>query len=1274
MKKFGDFVCKHKLLIVVLTILLMIPSLIGMYATKINYDILVYLPEDIETVKGQNILSNDFNMGSFSITILENMSPKEILKLEDDIRQINGVEKVVSIYDALGSTIPLDLLPSEIGNQLKNEDTDLMMITYRDSTSSEATLDAVEEVKRITKDHAKVGGMSAMVLDTMHLSETEILIYIVIAVILCVVVLEIALDSYIVPLLLLANIGISILFNLGTNIFLGEISYITKALVAVLQLGVTTDFSIFLYHAYESKKEVMKNKEKAMSAAITETFTSVVGSSLTTIAGFLVLCTMQLQLGTDLGLVMAKGVFLGVVCVLTIFPSLLLLLEPWIQKTKHKKITLKFNRFNQMIIKRHKIIFVIFLVLLIPAYLASSKVGVYYKLDESLPKNLDSIVANQVLAEKFNIVSPEIILVNCEMKPNLLNQMIEEIENLEGIDFVLSASKLEEFGISKNMLSEEMIHIFESNQYQMLLVNSTYGIATDALNAQVEQLQTIVKKYDQQAILAGEGPLMKDLISISNQDFNNVNNSSIICIFVIMLLVLKSGSLPILLILAIESAIFMNLAIPYFGDITLPFVAPIVLGTIQLGATIDYAILMTTTYLKKRKEGFDKKHAMEETLNHCESSILVSGLCFFAATFGVGVYSALEMISSLCTLISRGAIISMLVVIGVLPSILLVCDQIIMKTTIGLGGERMKKKLQKFTIFVLLVSIFTGLPVSALSKEETVYVKLKGTGEIQKTFVKEHLFNTQKLEEMKDLSDLQNILNLNGNETVQIQNNHLLWNANGNDIFYRGDSEKDLPISLKIAYYLNGEEYPLEEMIGKKGTIRIEFTYQNQDAHTMIVGGREQTLYTPFTVMTATILDNEKYTNVAISNGKIVNNGKSSIVVGLSVPGLSESLGVETMNSLDTIQLTFDTDKFELANIYSIITPIQIDNSNWNILSQLSTLENRMELLTSSTNQLEEGAGNLVTGAFQILDGNSKVYENLVIVVDKIEELQQGTRQIDDGLQQILEQLEKTKGLLGGSQEMVALQALMEQDKYALSQLRNKTQELQSIYQTYHLENISVQDIMQFTADSYASLGMLNLTENQIVEQNVKLVNAKLNYESSYESNLQMISLLEGNISALDMTIQKLQGINVQVENLMNQLIEPLVQIKKGTSQLINGIIQLQEGLSLLTNKVGELKSGADILYQGSNKLFAGITTLNEEGIRPLGGYGYQFYQFADKIETLLNLSNAYQTFTMKPEEITGTTKFIYTIDSVKTNETKPVIETEKPKESLWVKIKNLFH
>ena len=688
MKKLGDFVCKNKIMIIIISCLLLIPALIGMYKTKINYDILVYLPKDIETMKGQDILADDFNMGAFSTVVVENMSSYDILKLEDKIKTIDGVEKVVSVSDITGTTIPKEMLPSEIVDKVSKDNTELMLITFKESTSNEKTLDAVREIRKITDESTKIGGMTAMVLDTMDLSNQEILAYVIIAVILCVIVLMLALDSYFAPVLLLGNIGIAILFNMGSNIFLGNISYITKAISAVLQLGVTTDFSIFLYHKYENAKKKTKNKEKAMSEAISETLVSVLGSSLTTVAGFLALCTMNLTLGSDIGIVMAKGVIMGLICVVTLFPSLILVFDKKLSKRTHKPIIPEFKHIKAFTLKHYKAIFIVFLVLIIPAWFGNKNVNVYYNLDKSLPSDLASSVANTTLKEQYNIVSPEIVLVNNKLKSNEINEMVNKIKKLDGVDLVLSASELSNLGIPDEIVNDDIKGIFKSDKYQMIFINSVYATATDELNNQIDEVNKIVKSYDKKSIVAGEGALMKDLVEISDQDFHNVNYTSIGVILVIMLVVLKSISLPILLVCGIEFAIFVNMSVPYYMGSTIPFIASIVIGTIQLGATIDYAILMTTKYLEERKKGIEKHKAMKVALDNSVNSIFVSGLCFFAATFGVGIYSKLEMIGSLCTLISRGAIISMLVVIMILPSILLIFDGLIEKTTIGFKKER----------------------------------------------------------------------------------------------------------------------------------------------------------------------------------------------------------------------------------------------------------------------------------------------------------------------------------------------------------------------------------------------------------------------------------------------------------------------------------------------------------------------------------------------------------------------------------------------------------
>ncbi len=681
MEKFGEIICKYRKIILIIALILLIPSIIGIKLTRINYDILVYLPDNIETIKGENILSEEFNMGAFSIIILDNMPTKEILKLEDEIKKIDNVEMVGSIADILGTSIPIEMLPDDIKDVAYKENSTIMMVTFKEAISSDETLKTIETLREITDERCKISGMSAIVLDTRDLSNSEVVIYVVISVIFCFAILQIALDSYIAPLLLLLNIGIAILYNMGSNILLGETSYITKAISAVLQLGVTMDFAIFLYHSYMQEKDCNQDIEKAMSTAISKTLVSVVGSSLTTIAGFLALCSMDLTLGKDIGLVMAKGVFLGVVCVVTVLPSMILELNILIEKTKHKEVMPKFTKLKEFTIKHYRLTIIIFLIILPIAFYGYKNTDIYYNLDKSLPKTLQSITANTELKEKFNMVSTEIVLLDKNISNERINEMLDKIEALDGIEWTLSLSKIADLGIPKEMLPDDLLSKVENDKYQLVILNSSYEMATNELNDQVDEVNAILKEYDENAILAGEGPLMKDLVEISDHDFNSVNTVSIGIIFILMILVLKSISLPIILICVIEFAIFINMGIPYYTNTILPFIASIVIGTIQLGATIDYAILITTKYVTARKEGKNKEESIDVALETSISSIAVSGLCFFGATFGVGVYSKIEMIGSLCTLMSRGAIVSMFTVVLVLPAFLLLFDKIICKTT-----------------------------------------------------------------------------------------------------------------------------------------------------------------------------------------------------------------------------------------------------------------------------------------------------------------------------------------------------------------------------------------------------------------------------------------------------------------------------------------------------------------------------------------------------------------------------------------------------------------
>ncbi len=682
MKKLSKWITNNSLLIIIVFVLLLIPSIIGYVHTKVNYDLLVYLPENIDTIKGQNIMTDEFGVGAFAFVTADYKNNTEIKALENEIKKIDTVNKVISIEDITDVSVPLDMLPSEILDKVKKDDTLLILVTFNNGTSSEETINAIKELRTVVKDANKVCGMTTMVLDTMELSNKEIVAYVILAVLLVLVVLYFATDSYLVPPLLLSNIGLAILYNFGSNIMLGSISYITQAISAVLQLGVTMDFSIFLYNKYEQIKKTESNKNKAMDKAIQETFTSVLGSSLTTFAGFLALCSMELLLGKDIGLVMAKGVLCGLITVLTVLPALLLQFDKLITKTHHKIVFPKFKHMQNFAANKYILTIILSILVFIPAIYGYTHVKEYYKLDNSLPETLPCRVSNKYLSENYGITSPAFILIDKNLKTNDLEELTNEIKNLKGIDMVLAPGDLNKLGVDA-ILPERLLNDFENDKYQMILLNSTYEVASDEINKQLDEIKTITNKYDKNAIIAGESALTKDLIEIADHDFKAVNYISIAVIFIIMLAVLKSISLPFILVLVIEFAIILNTSFAFFEGTTLPFISSIVVGTIQLGATIDYAILMSNTYLGLRKK--NKKHeAIKETLEKCIPSIVVSALCFFAATFGVAIYSKIDMISSICKLLSRGAIVSMIVVSLLLPALLLVFDKLIMNTTKGM--------------------------------------------------------------------------------------------------------------------------------------------------------------------------------------------------------------------------------------------------------------------------------------------------------------------------------------------------------------------------------------------------------------------------------------------------------------------------------------------------------------------------------------------------------------------------------------------------------------
>ena len=691
MEKFGKVIVKLRIPILILSFLLLIPSAIGYFNTRVNYDILYYLPNEIETMQGQDILMDDFNKGAYAMVVVQNMDTKSTDRLIKKVENVDHVAQVISYTGIVGEDVPSEIVPSKFRKYFENDSTDttLFAIFFDNTTSSDDTMNAIIQIREQTEGQAFISGMSAVVTDTKNLSEKETPLYVLIAVVLVCIVLAIFMDSFLVPVFFMISIGMAIVYNLGSNILLGEVSYITKALAAVLQLGVTLDYSIFLWHSYKEMKEIYPDDHKeAMAVAISNTLTSVVGSSITTVAGFIALCFMSFTLGLDLGIVMAKGVVFGVIGCVTILPSLILTFDRALEKTMHREIMPNFDKLATFIVNHSWIFVIVFVVLLGPAIYGQNHTSVYYDLSDTLPDDLACSQANKKLEENFDMNSIYMILADSSMSTDTANEMLDKLGDVDGVQFALGLDTALKSGIPQEFLPAKTVSELKGEDYQIMMIATDYKIASDEINNQISKVNDIVKSYDSKAMVVGEAPCTKDLITITDKDFKTVSAVSIVAIFVIILFVLKSISLPIILVSAIEFAIFVNMGIPYFTHTQIPFIASVVIGTIQLGATVDYAILMTTRYKKERSQGYAKKEAIQIALSTSIPSIIVSALGFFAATFGVGCIALVDMIGSLCTLMARGAIISMFVVIFILPSLFVLCDKLIINTSIGFKPKK----------------------------------------------------------------------------------------------------------------------------------------------------------------------------------------------------------------------------------------------------------------------------------------------------------------------------------------------------------------------------------------------------------------------------------------------------------------------------------------------------------------------------------------------------------------------------------------------------------
>ena len=693
MVKTGKWIAKHRILIVLIGILLLIPSVIGTIKTRINYDILSYLPESLETVKGQDVMVDEFGTGAFSMVVVEDMPLKDVQKLKNKFEEIEHVKKVLWYDDIADISVPTSMMPKDLKDIFFADDSTMMLVLFDNTTSSDEAMEAVTNMRAIADKQCFISGMSGVVTDIKNLCLQELPIYVAIAALFSFIVLEITGTSFVVPILFLLCIGISILYNMGTNLFLGEISYLTQALVAILQLGVTMDYSIFLLDSFEeNKKRFPGDKNRAMGHAISNTFKSIVSSSITTVAGFAALCLMTFALGKNLGIVMAKGVIIGVICCVTLLPAIILIFDPLIEKTKHKPLIKNTNKLSGFIIRHYKIWLAVFCIGLLPAVYGNNHTKIYYNIDKSLPSTLDSNVAHKKLEDTFDMSTMHIIMMDKNISNANKTTLMKDIEKVDGVKWAFGLNSVFGANVPASMIPKDVKDMLQSDEQELVFVCSKYSSATDESNSQIAAINDLVKKYDSNGMVIGEAPLMKDLQDVTDIDLVNVNVASVAAIFIIIMLVFKSISVPIILVAVIEFAINVNMAIPFFQGIELPFVASIVVGTIQLGATVDYAILMTSRYQKERRKGFGKKEAVMNAHKACALSIMTSGFSFFAATFGVAWYSKVDMIGAICTLLSRGALISMACVIFILPAMFIIFDKVICKTSIDFLGEKAKAK------------------------------------------------------------------------------------------------------------------------------------------------------------------------------------------------------------------------------------------------------------------------------------------------------------------------------------------------------------------------------------------------------------------------------------------------------------------------------------------------------------------------------------------------------------------------------------------------------
>ena len=1230
------FIAKHPKTILIVATLLLVPSFFGYISTFVNYDIMSYLPDSIESVQGEDMLDKEFGLAANAFLVIDDMSPKDIVKIKNQISEVEGVSNVTWVDDIADTSIPQSMLPDALTDIFYANDgrSTLLMIQFEQGSATMQTMDAIREIRTKLNKQCFLSGMSAIITDTKDLSDSEAPKYVAIAVVLALIALSFTMDSWVLPLVLLTALGYAVIYNLGTNIVMPNgISYITQSVAAILQLGVTMDYSVFLMDRFNEEQKNTQNRTEAMARAVSSTFVSLTGSSLTTIFGFLALCFMSLTLGFDIGIVMAKGVVLGVITVVVVLPAFLLIFYKPIYRLRHKRIIPSFRHLNRFIIKHRKVIAAIFIILIVPSYIAKSAVPLDYVISNALPEQLDSVQALNKLKGDFNMATTHFVIIDDSVPSGRVSEMIDEFEAVDGVSGIISLNSFVGPAISENMLPDKIKDICFKNGKQLMMVNSVYTPSSDEENEQVDILTGIMKKYDPSGYLTGEGAMSKDLITVTDKDFKVTSIISIAAIFLLIAIIFKSISIPVLLVAGIELAIFINLALSLVTGTNVSFIAPTIISCVQLGATVDYAILMTNRFREELGNGHSKLEAMQIAAEASDKSIFQSALVFFCATFGVYCVCNIEIVKSICSMLARGAFVSGLVIIFFLPALLTCFEKIIGRTSYGwnkAAGKENKeetkeeKKVMKTssavkkaaalaTALVMVLSlaacgggetaetpeksaetvaeqpVYTAKPGS-VSKAETVYVNIDNTGSVENISVTDWLHTDKGEVCVEDASDLKNIENIKGDTLPVTKDGAIEWNMTDTDLYYSGTTDKKPPVSIKIDYFLDGKKISPDKLAGESGKVKIEVSMENNMSKKYKIDGKEHKIYLPVLVVGGFIMPEAEYSGIQIKNGRAIGDGTKEIAVMFGVPGLTESLGLKEagLDEITGIELgstasvTADVRNFALGNMYFAAIPISSLNLELDSAGSVDDLKSVLAVL----------------GEVQNTISNMDV-EKLI-----------GLLTSDNGAQSLLDVVGEAVELYNSNKALINVLA-----KYSTGENAEQLKKL-----------------IEFMTDS----------------NTVKAIN--LLSDSSVVKFFADLSDLDGAIPMADSLLKDLQ--DPEVRKAIDNLPQTLEEINKLQDALEDNSDTIDYLMSLFNEDTMDAVSKI-------------VSMLDEADLAQLqdkyGSLAESAGEIAGRIEKWIEFGKSYRIFTSAPDDMTTSVFFVYMTPSIEKAQSNEVQTTTQP-------------